>query len=257
MDGTTPVGGQPKPQIDTTRYKDHLVTVKHNGKPITVTLEAALKGFMLQSDYSVKTEALAQAQAQVKSQQARYDKMDAFFTELESDPTAVVRRLQQHYEVGDPSATVGGNVDPDDEVAVMRAEMARLQAQVAQASSDSQAQIAERELQQQFPELDVADVRAYLESNNMAPDALVAGAKLLSFDQQAEALRLQQEADASHQATLDALNATKAGLPPITSGAAPSPGPDLVAESNEPKLLSWEEAANASRAELSTGIIDP
>ncbi len=56
------------------------------------------KGFMMQKDYTVKTQSLAEERRQLEAQKADYDKALKLAQDIERDPIGTLQKLQEQYE---------------------------------------------------------------------------------------------------------------------------------------------------------------
>ncbi len=56
------------------------------------------KGFMMQKDYTVKTQSLAEERRQLEAQKAEYDKALKLAQDIERDPIGTLQKLQEQYE---------------------------------------------------------------------------------------------------------------------------------------------------------------
>lgn len=245
--GTGSVAGQPQ-TLDLTKHGQMLVPLKGFDKP--VPLEQVVSGFMRQSDYTNKTQQLAVQQRELDSKQDRFDKMDQWFTALDSDPVGTFRQMQRAWNISPDSISVDGEIDEDfdPKVASLQAEITGLKNMLEQNAQTSQQTAAMQELREAFPDLAVEDVTAYASANNMDQSRLLDAAKLMSYDRISEEQAMNAQAEQQRQAQLDAVVGAKQGLPPISSGAAPTPSPDLL-PTMEPELPSFEEAVQLAQVE--------
>lgn len=227
-----------------------------------VSLEQAVNGFMRHSDYTNKTQEIADIKRDLESKQARFTEMDGWFKALDSKPAETMRALQRAYNVPmSESGETGTTHEQDDEVASLRSDVQRLTQQLEQTQSSTVETAAVQDFRQQFPDLDITDVQAYMKANAIEPHRVIEGAKMMMFDRNSENQQMhaqaQAEASASaaspeDQAQIAAIEAQKSELPPISPGAAPTPSPDMM-QNSEPPLPSFNEAAALAQAEHSQG----
>lgn len=257
MDGIAPASNQPKPiALDIDSLRNHMVTVKVDKEDVTVTLEQALNGFMMQSDYVRKTQALSERSTAFAGQENHYNELVTFMKDLEANPAGAIQKLQWHYGIDPESTPAGDDGDTPPEVIQMQAEIARMRSQLEQATASTQGMAAEQQLRSEFPEIEAEEVRSYLRANGMPEENLLQGAKLIDYDRLAERTALTASAEASQLAAIQAARESKLGLPPVSPGAAPTPSPDLL-QQPAPALPTFDEAVDLALQELGTGTLLP
>lgn len=129
---TSGVSGQP---LDLNEYGSHLVSVKVNGEERQVPLSEAVNGFMMQSDYTRKSQELAASRKKAAQAEAIWDA-------IQRDPTNTISLLAEEFGVG-----VGRNVsDVDDFDADDRAAIAPLEAKIRQLEAREQRRELDRQL---------------------------------------------------------------------------------------------------------------
>lgn len=119
-----------------------LYTVKVDGEETQVSIEDLQSGYMRQSDYTQKTQAIAETQRRVET-------LDRFEAQLDADPLKVLNELATAYEVtlgapaaGTPSAEESGtDGEPESELQQQIRELQEWKAQAEQAqATDAEAE---------------------------------------------------------------------------------------------------------------------
>jgi len=234
--------------IDLEKHGSMLVPVKGFEKPLP--LSEVVRGFLRNSDYTNKTEALAADRRELASRAEKVAKLEKWFELIDSDPQRGLRDLQRAYGVNLDPDTVDGDIEEADPlVASLQSRISGLEKQLEQSVATSQESAAVQQLRDQFPDLDVENVKAYMQANNMESHRLVEAAKLMSFDRISEEQALRAAEDQKRQEQLDAVVAQKQGLPPVSPGGAPTPSPDLL-PNLEPETPSWDEAVSLALRDL-------
>lgn len=206
-----------------------------DGKPIT--LEEARSGYMRQSDYTRKTQEVAQTRAQLA-------RAEAIHSALEANPEAALRVLGEHYGVNFGQASVvednewGLPADP------------RLDAVTAKVHSLEQERVQERidreltTLHDQFGDFDEAALfdHAIKHGASSLKDAYA----LMHFDEVAEIATAKQRAAAEEEARV----AAKRNASIIETGAGRQPAASATAK---PKMYdSVRDAYEAAVQALSS-----
>jgi len=248
--GAGSVPGQPQ-VLDMAKYGKLLIPVQGFENP--VPLEQVAQGFMRNSDYTNKTQQLADDRRELESKKEQISKMEQWFDALDRDPAGTFRQMQRAWNIDPDSVSVDGDPEGDPQVASLQAELSALKQQLEQSSQSTQELAAVSQLREQFPDLSPDDVKAYMGANNMESHRILDAAKLMSYDRIAEEQRMAAEHNAARQAQLDAVVGQKQGLPPVSPGGAPTPSPDLL-PNTEPALPSWEESFELAQAELGQGL---
>lgn len=162
-------------------------TVKVGDEDRAVTLEDLQKGYMLQADYTRKTQAVA-------AQQKQLARAEALQIALDRDPVGTLKALADAYKVQTESS--------DDEYATPEEQRIRQletwKAQQEQAATQAQIDRDLASLHRQYGEFDEDQVFVYALSNNLD---LVSAYKAMTYDD----LRTQaQEAKAAQAAKVEA-----------------------------------------------------
>jgi hypothetical protein len=128
---TSGVSGQP---LDLSQYGDHLVTVKVNGEERQVPLAEAVNGFMMQSDYTRKSQELAESRRKAAQAEAIWDA-------IQRDPTNTIGLLAEEFGVN--FGTRSNDMDDlDDDGALI----APLEAKIRQLEQREQRRELDRQL---------------------------------------------------------------------------------------------------------------
>jgi hypothetical protein len=137
----------PPEYLDVDAYGGHHVRTKVDGEEIEVPLSEALQGYSRQSDYTRKTQALAEQQ-----KEAQYAL--TLQRALEADPQATLRLLQDQYGVNavPQSPTEDDDSWLDDPIESRLKEYDQRLSQAEQFRADQELRVALRVLQQQFGE---------------------------------------------------------------------------------------------------------
>ena len=210
----------PPEYLDTEQFGGHHVRMKVDGEDLEVPLSEALQGYSRQSDYTRKTQALAEqqreAQFAITLQRA-----------LENNPQATLRLLQEQYGPQPQAEEEDDSWLDDPQEARLREYDKRLQ-QAEQFQADQELRVALRVLQQQFGQ-DFDPVAVTNRAAQQGRMDLANVHKEMMFDklwaqQQAQA-ESTQRVDADNQARIAAkAGVTAHGGASANSGMEPEPG---------------------------------
>jgi len=105
----------PEPRIlDTTEHADHIVTVTIDGEEVSVPLQEALKGYQRQSDYTRKTQLLADERQQASAAREKAALYDRLYSDMQADPRGTIHRLARASNVDLTPSTTAAAADPSD-----------------------------------------------------------------------------------------------------------------------------------------------
>lgn len=213
-------------------------TVKVGGEEKEVSLDELVSGYQMQSDYTRKTQALAE-------ERARLADAERIVNALREDPSGTLQTLSQVYGVNlgsqgtqDTFSGYGYQEDPkpvDETVERLSRIEQALQAQ-QQASQRAALDAEISQIRDTFGEFDVDEVLSHALQNNLP--SVTAAYRDLNFDR----ILAQQRAEADRQAKLEAKRAT-AGL--VHSGGSSAEEPK-GSKSNE--RMSVRDAFLAAKA---------
>lgn len=134
--GNTPGDGISDGVFDYTAYADRLVEVTVDGEVVRVPLKEAMSGFMRQSDYTRKTQSLAEER---KLAEWGREMQQAF----QNDPTGTLRALNDAFGYVPPGVGPDGGEEIDPELApifqtvqAQEAQMRQMQAQLARVQQE-------------------------------------------------------------------------------------------------------------------------
>lgn len=220
-------------------------TVKVNGEDVNVTLEEALKGYQRQSDYTQKTQSLAQEREQLSHAERLWEA-------IEANPEATLKRLAAAYDVdlgtarqmvadaaqSDPFAE--SFVEPqavaqdDPRWKAVEEFMQTQQAQTVQAQVEAEAQGVKTKYN--VPNLSTQDLVQYAVDNGI--NNLDAAFRSMSFE------AVQQQAGRTRK------QAAKGEIPPIAGGHPVQAGALVPGSGSQFPTL--EEAASLAEQQLAS-----
>lgn len=142
-------GATPEPEapiLDTNEFADHHVVVKVDGNDVKVPLSEVTAGYQRQSDYTRKTQELAEQRQQLQW-------ANAIAQALDNNPNETIKLLQQHYGVSAAEAqkiadnAVEQSEGSDGWVDPVEARVKELDSRIRQFEEEREYQRLEREVQ--------------------------------------------------------------------------------------------------------------
>lgn len=127
---------------------DELYTVKVGGEERQVTLDELRSGFMMQADYTRKTQELAQ-------ERQRLQQAAALVSAIETDPAATIQALADAYQLnlGPEQAVSQGQEGEDGYVDPVEQRIASLERQLQDTVQQQQMEAAQRQINHELSEL--------------------------------------------------------------------------------------------------------
>lgn len=232
-----PAGASAPATLDLEQYGDQLVPITVQGQQRQVSLREAVSGYMMQQDYTQKTQALAQAQR--------------LWEALETDPVTVAKALYDAYadEIGTtaPPAEPAASLDPEEQ---RLAEFERFMQE--QRSRDIDAQIdatlanIKTSYGDKFSYTDEELVQYAVDHNQFDLEQAFRGLafdKLLQIEQSAPQLAAEQRAALDLQA-----QQAKASAPPVAGGHGVQAG--VVTPGSAERPETFEDAYALAKRQL-------
>lgn len=206
------------PILSVDEYANHKVPVKLDGEELQVPLSEAIAGYQRQSDYTRKTQELAQ-------QREQFQFATALQTALERDPAATIDLLSKHYGISQQAATrmveQANSLDNDfDSLDPVEQKYRELDQRIASFEEYQNQQQVEREIQRlqtRYQDFDVSEV--VTQALKLGSTDLEGTYKQIAFDKMMRKMELESQAK-QHAAQQDnaVLEAKRAAA--VVSGGA-------------------------------------
>lgn len=227
------VGAEPPSaeRLDLSQFDNQVVSVKVDGQEVEVPVSELPSGYMRQSDYTKKTQELAEARKQLQQAEALANAFNA-------DPMGTLKALNEAYNYssssGDEASSDWESMDPTEKrIATIEAQLQTQQAQAANNRIESEF----KDLESEYGEIDRNQVTSYAIRNKVTvSDAY----RLMTYDD----LRKEQQRLSKEQEVLD----SKRGAQIVHQGGSTQAG-TVVPASN--KKMSVRESYMAALKELS------
>lgn len=220
------------PVLDPSAYADHYVPVKVAGEEQLVPMSEALAGYSRQADYTRKTQALAEREANLNRAQA-------IATALAEDPAETIRVLAEVYDVSfEQAAAIAADASAESEAAADPYQQRLDQIEQRLRQEDEQ-----RALAQLQSDLDTAVERYGVDGDAVVQRAIELGTNDLDFVARGIAYDAAQS-----QAAVDAQREQRVGdkrAAAVIHGGGTNPS-----TSSAPAVInSFEDAARAAAAQ--------
>jgi hypothetical protein len=234
-------------------FRDKYVKVKVDGAEDDVTVDELIKGYQRQSDYTRKTQELAQQRQELEAARTLQ-------AALENNPEATLQFLQQHYGVSlaqaqqmaqDAVDTVAAEDPYADLPPQLRSEIQRLRVAadyVEQQRADAELHSTLNSLQASYGDFDSQELVRYAVSNGAThPSELPRFYKMWAFDRQHAGSQAQAEFAATQAASEAQREAAKAAAAnTVTTGAGASEG-SIGSSTTDRRFRSVAEAWEAAK----------
>jgi hypothetical protein len=228
------------PILSVDEYASYRVPVKLDGEELQVPLSEAIAGYQRQSDYTRKTQELAQ-------QREQFQFASALQTALDRDPAATIDLLSKHYGISrQAAADMVADADEFDSLDPTEQKYRELDQRIASFEEYQNQQQIEREiqrLQSRYQDFDVSEVVTH--ALKVGSTDLEGTYKQIAFDRMMRKMELESQAkqhvEQQDNAVLDAKRAAA-----VVSGGA-SATASTTNDSFEPVTSVAEAWAAAKR----------
>lgn len=242
-------GNQPDRYINPGELADKVAVVQVDGESVEVPFSELLAGYSRTADYTKKSQALAEERKSMKSDRDKMANALNLYEKLQSDPVGTTKLLNEQLGIKTADATAPDPAAPaqtppvvsdDPELDALNARLEAQDLEIRRLQAQRQIDTEAKQLETQFPGVELSEVIAYAASNGFHEGNLEHAYKAMMFDKQAAAPAPEPESSTPGMSDLDHLLEAKRLIP--QAPASRPPGEVAPVSTGDGFLDAWRDA---------------